>query len=436
MATVRHATVREGDVLLLVGTMKGAFVLRSNGARERWEVGGPYFPGHSVYSMAYDDRAGRRRVWASTNSMHWGGVLRSSDDFGKTWTNPESANVKFPEDTGATLRQIWKIRPGRASEPDKLYCGVEPAALFESLDGGESWSLNRGLFDHPHRPQWQPGGGGLCLHTISLDPSDRDRMLVAISTGGVYRTDDGGLSWSARNQGVRAQFMPNKYPEFGQCVHKVVRHPANPERLFLQNHWGLYRSDNGGDTWQDIARDVPSDFGFAMTMHPHDPATVYILPLESDEFRCTPEGRLRVYRTRDAGGSWEALTRGLPQKDALETVLRDAMAADTMNPAGIYFGTRSGAVYASPDGGASWHLAHHGLPPVVSVEAAVVGMPMAVRKPKAKAPGARKPARKAAPRKKPAARRASAIRAHRGKKKTAKRRAPKPRRATTARKKK
>jgi len=406
MATVRHATVREGDVLLLIGTMKGGFLLRSNGGRERWEVGGPYFPGHSVYSMAYDDRSGRQRLWASTNSMHWGAVLRSSDDFGRSWTNPQTANVRFPEDTGATLRQIWKVRPGRADQPDKLYCGVEPAALFESDDGGETWSLNRGLFDHPHRAQWQPGGGGLCLHTIAPDPSNHDRLLVAISTGGVYRTDDGGRTWRARNHGVRAQFLPDKHPEFGQCVHKVVRHPSQPNRLFLQNHWGLYRSDDAGDSWHDIAHDVPSDFGFAMTMHPHDPETVYIVPLESDEFRCTPEGRLRVYRTRDAGGSWEPLTRGLPQKDALETVLRDAMGTDTMNPAGIYFGTRSGTVYASSDGGASWGEAIRGLPPVVSVEAAVIGMPMPTRRVKAtpakKAKAAPKKARRASARSKSA----------------------------------
>jgi len=440
MATVRHATVREGNVLLLVGTMKGAFVLRSNGGRERWEVGGPYFPGHSVYSMAYDDRNGRHRLWASTNSMHWGAVLRSSDDFGRTWTNPETANVRFPEDTGATLRQIWKVRPGRTDEPDKLYCGVEPAALFESNDGGESWELNRGLFDHPHRPQWQPGGGGLCLHTISPDPSNHDRLLVAISTGGVYRTDDGGRTWRARNQGVRAQFLPNKHPEFGQCVHKVVRHPSLPDRLFLQNHWGLYRSDDAGDSWQDIAHGVPSDFGFAMTMHPHDPETVYIVPLESDEFRCTPEGRLRVYRTRDAGASWEALTRGLPQKDALETVLRDSMGADTMNPAGIYFGTRSGTVYASPDGGASWGEAIRGLPPVVSLEAAVIGTPMPARKVKKavaakKAPSKAKPKRRASSAK---ARRAAPARARRaapGKARGAKRPAARPRRAVPRKKK-
>jgi hypothetical protein len=233
-------------------------------------------------------------------------------------------------------------------------------------------------------------------------------LLVAISTGGVYRTDDGGRTWRARNHGVRAQFLPDKHPEFGQCVHKVVRHPSQPNRLFLQNHWGLYRSDDAGDSWHDIAHDVPSDFGFAMTMHPHDPETVYIVPLESDEFRCTPEGRLRVYRTRDAGGSWEPLTRGLPQKDALETVLRDAMGTDTMNPAGIYFGTRSGTVYASSDGGASWGEAIRGLPPVVSVEAAVIGTPMPTRR--VKATSVKAAPKRAAPRRK-TAKRASARRA-------------------------
>jgi len=388
MAATRQITVKDGDVVLLVGTMKGAFLLRSNSARERWEVGGPHFPGHSVYAMAYDGRAGRRRLWAGTGSMHWGAVLRTSDDFGRTWTNPEAANVRFPTETGVSLKQIWKIRPGRSQEPETLYCGVEPAALFESRDGGETWNLNQGLHDHPHRALWQPGGGGLCLHTVMPDPANRERLTVAISTGGVYRSDDGGRSWQPRNQGVRAEFMPDKYPEFGQCVHKIVLHPSNPQRLFLQNHWGLYRSDNGGDSWQDIARGVPSDFGFCMVMHPHDPETVYIVPIESDEFRCTPEGKLRVYRTRDAGGSWEALTRGLPQKDALETVLRDAMSVDHLNPAGVYFGTRSGQVWGSPDGGASWNQILGGLPPVVSVEAAVIGEP----KP-AKARGKSNPAR-------------------------------------------
>jgi hypothetical protein len=409
MVETRQITVKDGDVLVLVGTMKGAFLFRSNGGRARWETGGPHFPGQSIYAMAYDGRNGRRRLWASTNSMHWGGVLRSSDDFGRTWTNPESANLRFPAETGASLRQIWQIEPGRASEPDTLFCGVEPAALFESRDGGDTWSLNRGLYDHPHRARWQPGGGGLCLHTILADPANRNRVTVAISTGGVYRTDDGGRTWQVRNQGVRAQFLPDPYPEFGQCVHKVVSHPAHPERLFLQNHWGLYRSDDGGDSWRDIARDVPSDFGFAMVMHPHDDDTVYILPLESDEFRCTPQGRLRVYRTRDGGDSWEPLTRGLPQKDAHETVLRDGMAADSLNPAGIYFGTRSGHLFGSRDGGNSWMRIATGLPPVVCVKAAVIGEAAAA--PRARRSAPKKAAESVASRKgRPAKRGAKAIR--------------------------
>jgi photosystem II stability/assembly factor-like uncharacterized protein len=414
MVDTRHVSVKDGDVLVLVGTMKGAFLLRSNASRNRWETGGPYFPGHSVYSVAYDGRAGRRRLWASTGSMHWGALLRSSDDFGRTWTNPESANVKFPTETGASLKQIWQIRPAGPERPNTLYCGVEPAALFESNDNGETWSLNRGLYDHPHRAQWQPGGGGLCLHTVLPDPRNNGRITVAISTGGVYRSDDGGRNWQARNSGVRAEFLPDKDPEFGQCVHKVVQHPSHPERLFLQNHWGLYRSDNGGDSWNDIANGVPSDFGFGMVMHPHDAETVYIVPLESDEFRCTPEGKLRVYRTRNAGESWEPLSRGLPQKDAMETVLRDAMSADPLNPAGIYFGTRNGQLYGSRDGGASWSALHEHLPPIVSVRAVVVGDPKRVRVPKpgkakatrrAKAPSrAKAPARRA----KPATKRAKA----------------------------
>jgi photosystem II stability/assembly factor-like uncharacterized protein len=208
---------------------------------------------------------------------------------------------------------------------------------------------------------------------------NRRRITVAISTGGVYRSDDGGRTWQVRNRGVRAEFLPDKYPEFGQCVHKIVHHPSRPERLFLQNHWGLYRSEDGGDSWKDIANGVPSDFGFAMTMHPHDAETVFILPLESDMFRCTPEGKLRVYRTRNGGQSWEALTKGLPQRNALETVLRDGMDADPLNPAGVYFGTRSGAIYASSDGGASWQAIVTGLPPVTCVKATVVGDPSRVR---------------------------------------------------------
>ena len=238
--SVRHANVRKGDALLLVGTTKGAFILRSNPHRSHWEVGGPYFHGHNVYALAFDGRAGQRRIWAATQS-YWGTQLRSSDDFGKSWTNPQQAPIRFPADTGVSLKNIWQITLGREEEPNVLYCGVEPAALFESRDAGESWSMVRGLFDHPHRPRWMPGNGGLALHTIVLDPADNQRMYVAISAGGVYRTNDGGRTWTAQNHGIRSVITPDRYPEFGQCIHKIALHPARPERLFLQGHWGLYR---------------------------------------------------------------------------------------------------------------------------------------------------------------------------------------------------
>jgi serine/threonine protein kinase len=369
---VRHAQVRKGDFLLLVGTTKGAFILRSNAQRSRWEVGGPYFHGQSVYAMAYDNRGGQHRIWASTAS-YWGTLLRSSDDFGKSWTNPQQAPIRFPSDAGVSLKNIWQIALGRPEEPNVLFCGVEPAALFETRDAGETWSLVQGLFDHPHRPRWMPGNGGLALHTIVLDPNDNQRMYVAISAGGVYRTNDGGLTWTPQNQGIRAMTMPEKYPVFGQCVHKIVMHPARPERLFLQSHWGLYRSDNCGENWRDIANGVPSDFGFAMITHPRNPDCVYILPVESDEFRCACDGRLRVYRTRNGGASWEPLSRGLPQKRAYETVLRDAMTADSLDPVGIYFGTRSGQLFGSRDEGRTWQKILEGLPSVVCVRTAVVG---------------------------------------------------------------
>lgn len=360
---------RNGDVLLLVGTMKGAFLVRADARRQKWEIGGPYFPGSAVYAMAYDDREGRQRIWAGPQSMHWGAVLRSSDDFGRSWTNPEEANVKFPESAGAALQNIWQIVPGRANEADTLYCGVEPAALFVSRDAGASWSLTDGLWNHPHRPRWQPGGGGLCLHTILLDPEDSARVRIAVSTGGMYVTEDGGATWRASNQGVRAQFLPDKYPEFGQCVHKVTQSKRQPNRMYLQNHWGLYRSDDRGETWNDVANGVPSDFGFPMAIHPEDPDCAWIVPLESDEFRCTPEGKLRVYCTRDGGASWQPMAEGLPQNGAYETVLRDAMAVDPLAPAGVYFGTRSGKLFGSADEGKSWSQLADGLPPVVSVRA-------------------------------------------------------------------
>lgn len=375
MPAANSVNVRPRDVLLLVGTMKGAFILRSDSTRKDWEVGGPYFPGRAIYAMAYDDREGRKRLWSAVNSSYWGSYLSTSDDFGKNWTEPEAYGVKFPDTADNSVKQIWQIVLGNDQEPKTLYCGVEPAALFRSDDAGETWSLVKGLYDHPHRPQWSPGGGGLCLHTILPDPENKNRMHIAISTGGVYRTDDGGQNWQVRNQGVRAQFLPpdQRYPEFGQCVHKIVSHPSNPNRIFLQNHWGLYKSDDGADSWHDIANGVPSDFGFAMEIDHNDPNTAFIVPLESDEFRCTPEAKLRVYRTRNAGESWEPLTNGLPQENAFETVLRDGMAGDTLSPTGIYFGTRNGKLFGSADAGESWSAITEGLPPIVCVKTAVVG---------------------------------------------------------------
>ena len=364
---------RAGDVVILVGTAKGAFLCWSDRARRTWRIDGPHFKGESVYAMALDQRGGRRRILAGTRSFHWGSVIRSSDDLGATWSAPERQNIKFPAGTDLALTQVWQIRPGPPDDPDLLYAGVEPAALFESRDGGDSWTLVEGLHSHEHRAQWQPGGGGLCLHTIVLDPANPKRILIAISTGGVYRSDDGGRTWQARNKGVRAEFLPDKHPEFGQCVHKVARAASGTGRLFLQNHWGLYRTDDWGDTWHDVANGVPSDFGFALDTHPHERDTAYIVPLESDGFRCVPEAKLRVYRTRDAGASWQPLTRGLPQEDAYETVLRDGLCTDSLRPAGVYFGTRSGKLFASADDGDSWQAIADGLPSIACVKVALLG---------------------------------------------------------------
>ena len=367
--------VGRGDVLVMVGTTKGAFLLHADGDRRSWEMDGPHFAGEEVYAMALDQRGGRRTLWAGPGNAFFGTTLRKSEDLGASWSEKEERPVKFPEgaqDKELSLKRIWQIRPGLESEPERMFLGVEPTCLFESTDGGDSWAPVEGFLNHEHRQYWTPGNGGLCMHTILQDPAGGGRIVVAFSTGGVYRTEDGGKSWRPRNQGVRAEFLPDKHPEFGQCVHKVVHHPSRPERLFLQNHWGLYRSDDWGDSWQDVANGVPSDFGFGMAMHPHDPDTVYIVPLEGDFFRCTPEAKMRVYRTRDAGASWEGMAQGLPQEDAYETVLRDALATDTADPAGVYVGTRSGRVYASADDGDSWTLLQDGLPPVVCVKAAVL----------------------------------------------------------------
>ena len=391
---------KNGHALLLVGTVKGLFLLESSPARGRWTLTGPFFHGSSVHAAAFDARAGRHRIWAGPSSMHFGAELSWSDDFGGSWERPETPLVRFPAESGASLKHIWQITIGRADSPAALACGVEPSALFETADAGASWSLNEGLWNHPHRAKWMPGGGGLCLHTVLVDPVRPGRMTVATSTGGAYRTDDGGRSWQVKNKGIRAEFLPERYPEFGQCVHKIAQSRQAPDRLYLQNHWGLYRSDDGGDTWRDVANGVPSDFGFCMGVHPRDPETAFILPLHSDGFRCVPEGRLRVYRTRDGGASWKALTRGLPQKNSYETVVRDALAVDSLEPAGVYFGTRSGKLFGSRDEGASWELLADGLPAIVCVKAATVENVAATRG-KAARPAVRRKAKSRAARARP-----------------------------------
>ncbi|MGQ0507598.1 MAG: WD40/YVTN/BNR-like repeat-containing protein [Myxococcaceae bacterium] len=388
----RHVSPSRGDVLLLVGTMKGAFLLHSRPDRKRWTLAGPYFQGEPVYAMALDTRAGRRRLWAATGSWHWGPTLRHSDDFGKTWSSPEENPLKFPKHTEPALKQIWQVALPE-NDPSAIYAGVEPAALFVSRDEGKTFELVETLWNHPHRPKWQPGGGGLCMHTVLPHPQDTNRVMVAASAVGIYRSDDHGESWRTSHSGVRAQFLPDPHPEFGQCVHKVSRSRSRPERLYLQNHWGLYRSDDDGASWKDIANGVPSDFGFPVAADPHDEDTAFIVPLESDGFRCVPEGKLRVYRTKNAGKSWEPLSKGLPQKNALETVLRDGLDTDTLSPTGVYFGTRSGRVYGTNNGGNAWSLLQETLPPVACVKAAVVGGAATARKSPAKKKPANPPKR-------------------------------------------
>ncbi len=360
--------------LVLVGTTKGLFALHEEHGRDRFQLSGPSFAGEEVYATCVDTRGPTARLFAGSLSNHWGPVLRRSDDLGATWTEDQQAALTFPEGSDAALARIWQLAPGPVDEPDVVYAGVEPAALFRSEDGGRTFGLVQGLWDHPHRPQWQPGGGGLCLHTVLVHPSEPDRLLIAISAAGVYLSDDGGDTWRASNAGIVAGFLPDEpEPEFGQCVHKVARDATDPERLYLQHHGGIYRSDDGGGSWGAMTPIEGMDFGFPVVAHPTRSGTAYLLPLDSDEYRCTPHGRCAVWRTTDAGATWEALTVGLPQQDAHLTVLRDAFTTDGQEPAGLYFGTRTGEVYGSIDDGDSWQLLADHLPPVVSVRAASIG---------------------------------------------------------------
>ncbi|MGA5423325.1 WD40/YVTN/BNR-like repeat-containing protein [Streptomyces lavendulocolor] len=359
------------DVLLTVGTRKGLFIGRRHGGR--WEFEGPHFNAQAVYAIGIDMRGTSPRLLAGGDSTHWGPSVFHSDDLGSTWTEPVRPAVKFPKDTGASLERVWQLHPAGPAAPGVVYAGTEPAALFRSEDGGESFELVRPLWEHPTRSQWVPGGGGEGLHTVVTDPRDPDAVTVAVSTAGVFRTRDGGGTWSPSNRGVSAVFLPDPNPAFGQCVHKIAQDAGDPDRLYLQNHWGVYRSDDAGAEWTDIGEGLPSDFGFATVAHPHRAGVAYVFPITADSDRVPAQRRCRVYRTSDAGGGWEALSAGLPEGDHYGTVLRDAMCTDDADPAGVYFGNRNGELYASADDGDSWRLLASHLPDVLCVRAAVIG---------------------------------------------------------------
>ena len=355
--------------LLLAGTRKGLWIGRSDARRTTWDWTGPHFDMMEVYSCMIDTRGDRPRLFAGASSPWTGPQIQVSDDLGETWRQTSGAH--FPSGTGASVERVWQIVAGPS--PEVVYAGTEPGAVFRSDDGGDTFELVRGLWDHPHREQWGAGFGGQAFHTILPHPTDPDSVTVAISTGGCYQTGDGGASWEPRNSGIRAEFLPEgeQYPEFGQCVHKVARHPDRPERLFLQNHGGVYRSVDHGASWQSIADGLPSDFGFPILVHPHDPDTVFVFPINGGDGRYPPEGHARVWRSRDAGDTWEALDDGLPDVFYV-AVMRDAMCADDHDEPGVYFGARNGAVWASGDGGASWDQAVANLPDVMTVRAAAV----------------------------------------------------------------
>jgi hypothetical protein len=354
--------------VLCIGTAKGLFLATSEDGRRSWEIGGPHFPMAGVYAVGVDTRRETPRLLVGASSSHFGPSVATSDDLGATWQEPEASPVAFPESAGTALERIWQFAPSPTA-PNVVYAGTQPSALFRSDDGGATFQLVTGLWEHPHRPSWGAGFGGQAIHTVLPHPSDPDRILVAMSTGGVYRTDDGGANWSPANKGIKAYFFPDPWPEFGQCVHKVARDAGDPDRLYAQNHHGVYRSDNGGDSWDSIADGLPTDFGFTMVAHRTKPGVVYTFPVEADGRRYPPGFRCRVYRSTDAGASWDMLSEGLPDGDFYPVVLRDAMCVDDSDPAGVYFGTRSGEVFGSSDEGNTWSLVADHLPDVLCVRA-------------------------------------------------------------------
>jgi photosystem II stability/assembly factor-like uncharacterized protein len=363
-------------VRVLVGTRKGAFILTSDERREQWDVSRPHFAGWEIYHLK-GSPVNPNRIYASQSTGWFGQLIQRSDDGGVTW---EPVGNEFLYDGVAGTHQwydgtphpwefnrVWHLEPS-LSDPDTVYAGVEDAALFKSTDGGKSWHELSGLRRHSTGQRWQPGAGGMCLHTIVLDPQDPERIVVAISAAGAFRSDDGGTTWKPINRGLQSEGIPDPDADVGHCVHNIAMHPARPGVLFMQKHWDVMRSDNGGDLWHEVSGNLPSDFGFPIAVHAHEPDTVYVVPIKSDSEHYPPEGKLRVYRSRTGGTAWEALTHGLPQRDCYVNVLRDAMAVDQLASCGIYFGTTGGQVYASSDSGDTWQAIVRDLPAVCSVE--------------------------------------------------------------------
>ena len=364
------------QVRVLVGTRKGAFILTADGARTNWSVAGPHFPGWEIYHIK-GSPADPNRLYASQCSGWFGQIMQRSDDGGKSWT-PMGNEFPYEGIPGThqwydgtphpwEFKRVWHLEPS-LTDPDTIYAGVEDAALFRSTDGAQSWTELSGLRLHTTGSTWQPGAGGLCLHTILLDPADPARIFVAISAAGAFRTDDGGQTWRPINRGLRSDHIPDPEAEIGHCVHRLAMHPSRPGTLFMQKHWDVMRTDDGGEHWHEISGNLPTDFGFAIDVHAHEPETLYVVPIKSDAEHFPLDGQLRVWRSRTGGHDWEPLTAGLPQQNCYVNVLRDAMAVDTLDSCGIYFGTTGGQVYASADSGDSWTAIVQNLPAVLSVE--------------------------------------------------------------------
>ncbi|MGA8535569.1 MAG: hypothetical protein WB615_15785 [Candidatus Tumulicola sp.] len=364
-------------VRLLIGTRKGAFVLTSDQKRDRWRIDGPHFAGWEIYHVK-GSPAEPERIFASQSSGWFGQLIQRSDDGGATW-EPMGNQFAYEGTTGThqwydgtphpwEFARVWHLEPS-LTDPDVVYAGVEDAALFRSADGARTWQELPALRQHRTGPSWQPGAGGMCLHTIIADPRDPARLFVAISAAGAFRSDDAGQSWRPINRGLRSQGIPDPAAEVGHCVHRIAMHPARPDVLFMQKHWDVMRSDDAGESWCEVSGNLPTDFGFPIEVHAHEPNTVYVVPIKSDSEHFPLDGKLRVYRSRTGGNEWEPLTSGLPQRDCYVNVLRDAMAVDSLDSCGVYFGTTGGQVYASADGGDNWNAIVRDLPAVLSVEA-------------------------------------------------------------------